>query len=259
MKHLQRRPSLLQVIKLKGFLERPSQFVQKPSPNRRWEKASKYIVVNGSERQNWTALFCGRESAVTDMQFLKSYKTPDGRALHVVQYDFKIPWCGAHHWRLGVLQKLLPGTGQYEETKTWDELAGHVRFGTVRILAGHVTWNDPLATALSKNVTVNTLLATTTHRYPIFVLGEVNRVDGFEEKHTKTAVAGGLHHNFANNPSIKCRKPSRFTDDTVKCIISVNGTSSNRPPESVLERTQKDNARKRERKRKRPNIDMKEL
>ena len=50
--------------------------------------------------------------------------------------------------------------------------------------------NDPLVTALSKTVTVNTLTAPMHHPHPICVLGEVNDTRGFWPNQTMTAVAG---------------------------------------------------------------------
>ena len=120
----------------------------------------------------------------------------------------------------------------------------------VRIIVGHLKKeSDPLVAALSKIITTNVLWASDDVPHPICVLGEVNSIRGHAKLLTQTAVAGGHEPSFAKNPSITIRHPRKFVADTVKCIISLNGTDSNPKAEKVQRRTQNANARSKTRKR----------
>ena len=92
------------------------------------------------------------------------------------------------------------------ETVTWEDLAHRVKKTAVRIIAGSLQRNnDPLIAALSKNITTSTLWTGEGDPHPMCVVGEVNSIRGAAKIVTQSAEAGGLHPNFATNPSITVR------------------------------------------------------
>ena len=135
------------------------------------------------------------------------------------------------------------------ETLTWEGLAEQVSVMAVRIIVGHLKkGNDPLIAALSKNISTTTLLPGKGRPFPICLLGEVNSIKGSDRDVRQSMKAGGIYSNVARIPSITIRPPKRFVENTVKYIISLNGTCANRKPESLKRRTQLGNTRSKVRK-----------
>ena len=186
-------------------------------------------------------MFCGRASVVKTLALARDGMcTPGGGVLQVAAYEFYTPVCGCDNLHAAILYQ-PPSTrpdGRQFNVSWWQAVAIRVVYLDVRFVVGAFTCRrHPLIQALGLFVTTNFIETEADSDLPICVLGDVGCFKGPRSDTVHIAVAEGQPRHLPFIPSINYRPTTQKVEETVKAMISHNGSKANRQGGKVKERT----------------------